>query len=72
MSSDIVMLLTITEKQELKQNMLKLTQWLNNSELEQLREDISKLNTSDTTKKHSVKFSDLSILNNSIKLTFWV
>ena len=62
----------ITEKQELKQNVLKLTQWLNNSESEQSREDISKLNTSDTTKKHSAKFPDSSILNKSIKLTFWV
>ena len=62
----------ITEKQELKQNVLKLTQWLNNSESEQSREGISKLNTSDTTKKHSAKFPDSPILNNSIKLTFWV
>ena len=62
----------ITEKQELKQNVLKLTQQLNNPESEQPREDISKLNTSDTTKKRSAKFPDLSILNDSIKLIFWV
>ena len=62
----------ITEKQELKQNVLKLTQWLNNSESEQSREGTSKLNASDTTKKRSAKFSDSSILNDSIKLTFWI
>ena len=62
----------ITEKQELKQDVLKLTQRLNNSESEQSREGISKLNTSDTTKKHSAKFPDSPILNDSIKLTFQV
>ena len=62
----------ITEKQELKQNVLKLTQRLNNPELEQPREGISKLNTRDTTKKRSAKFPDLPILNYGIKLTFWV
>ena len=62
----------ITEKQELKQNMLKLTQQLNNPESEQSREDTSKSNASDTIKKCSAKFSDSPILNDSIKLTFWV
>ena len=62
----------ITEKQELKQNVLKLTQQLNNSESEQLREGISKLNTNDTTKKCLAKFPDSSILNDGIKFTFWV
>ena len=62
----------ITEKQELKQNMLKLTQQLNNPESEYSREGTSKLNASDTIKKCSAKFSDSSILNDGIKLTFWV
>ena len=62
----------ITEKQELKQNILKLAWQLNNPESEQLREGTSKLNTNNTTKKYSVKFPDSPILNDSIKLTFQV
>ena len=62
----------ITEKQELKQNVLKLTWRLNNSESEQPREGTLKLNASDTTKKRSAKFPDSQILDDSIKLIFWV
>ena len=62
----------ITEKQELKQDVLKLTRRLNNPESEQPREGIPKSNASDTTKKRSAKFPDSSILNDGIKLTFWV
>ena len=62
----------ITEKQELKQDVLKLTQRLNNPESEQPREGIPKSNTSDITKKRSAKFPDSPILDDSIKLTFRV
>ena len=61
-----------TEKQELKWNMLKLTQWLNNSESEQLKKSTLKSNMSDTIKKCSAKFSDSSILNDDLKLTFQI
>ncbi len=61
-----------TEKQELEQDVLKLTQQLNNPEAEWLREGTPKLNTSDTTKKHSVKFPDSLILNDGLKPTFRV
>ena len=59
-----------TEKQELKWNMLKLTQQLNNSESEWSREGTLKSNVSDATKKCSAKFSDSSILNDDLKLMF--
>ena len=62
----------LTEKQELEQDVLKLTQQLNNPEAEQLREGTLKLNMSDATKKRSVKFSDLPILDDGLKPTFWV
>ena len=62
----------ITEKQELKQDVLKLTRRLNNPESEQPREGTPKSNASDTTKKRSAKFPDSPILNDSIKLTFQV
>ena len=61
-----------TEKQELKQNMLKLTQWLNNSESKQSKESTLKSNISDAMKKCSAKFSDSSILNDDLKLTFQI
>ena len=61
-----------TEKQELEQDVLKLTQQLNNPEAEQLKEGTLKLNMSDATKKHSAKFPDLPILNNDLKPMFQV
>ena len=61
-----------TEKQELKQNVLKLIQQLNNSESEQSKKGTLKSNVSDTMKKCSVKFSDSSILNDDLKLIFQI
>ena len=62
----------LDEKWGLKQNVLKMTRHLNNSESEQSREGTFKLNISDTTKKRSVKFSDSPILDNGVKSTFQV
>ena len=62
----------ITEKQELEQDVLKLTRRLNNPESEQPREGTPKSNASDTTKKRSAKFPDPPILDDGIKPTFWV
>ena len=45
-----------TEKQELKQNVLKLTQQLNNSKSKQSKKSTLKLNVSDAIKKCSAKF----------------
>ena len=61
-----------TEKQELKQNILKLIQQLNNSESEQSKKSTLKLNVSDAIKKCSVKFSNSSILNDDLKLMFQI
>ena len=62
----------INEKQELEQDVLKLTQRLNNSESEQPREGTPKSNASDNMKKHSSKFPDPPILDDGIKPTFRV
>ena len=61
-----------TEKHKLKQNVLKLIWQLNNLEAERLREGTLKLNMSNAMKKCSAKFSDLPILNDDYKFTFWV
>ena len=62
----------ITEKQELEQDVLKLTRQLNNPEPERLREDTPKSNASDITKKRSAKFPDPPILDDGLKPTFRV
>ena len=62
----------LDEKWGLKQDVLKMTRHLNNSEPEQSRENTLKLNASDTIKKCSAKFSDSPILNNGLKPTFQV
>ena len=62
----------ITEKQELEQDVLKLTRRLNNPEPEQPREGTPKSNTSDAAKKRSAKFPDPPILDDGLKPTFRV
>ena len=48
----------INDKQELEQDMLKLTRRLNNPESKRPREGIPKSNASDNMKKRSAKFPD--------------
>ena len=62
----------LDEKWKLKQDVLKMTQHLNNSEPEHLRENTLKLNTTESAKKCSVKFPDPPILDNGVKPTFQV
>ena len=62
----------INEKQELEQDVLKLTRRLNNPESEWPREGTPKSNASDNIKKRSAKFPDPPILDDSIKPTFRV
>ena len=59
-----------TEKQELEQDVLKLTRQLNNPEAERPREGTPKSNASDVMKKRSAKFPDPPILDDGLKPTF--
>ena len=60
----------LDEKWGLKQNVLKMTQHLNNSEPEHSRENTLKSNVTESVKKCSVKFSDPPILDDGVKPTF--
>ena len=62
----------ITEKQELEQDVLKLTRRLNNPEPERPRKGTPKSNARDTMKKRSAKFPDPPILDDGLKPTFRV
>ena len=62
----------LNKKQRLKQNVLKMIRHLNNLDSECSRESTLKLNVSDALKKHSVKFSDSSILDDDLKSTFQI